>query len=269
MNDTESITQKTKKTILHTAIASLVFGMPALVIFLSRFFIFVFPDRLDLMLINIMGVLGICGLLFSVATVAKISRLSLAVVILVVVILFILNFVNSHRYYKSDSFWAFWALMRAILYAGVLLIVAAGVVCVRASKTKGFLTYGIIAFVGLVLTSFICLAWISLAYWYKPKLPCRWTIFELGQAMKAYARKNNDQFPDPKQWCDILLKSEGVGIENFICPSIDIRNRKHERLFLRPVPKVGRCQFAMNPSCKRDSPEDTVLLFEAKEGWNH
>ncbi len=260
MSGTENNIQSLKPRVSKSAVASLTLGVLAFLILNLRVFILIFPDHLDLLLINVMGVVGICGFIFGIVTVAKISRLALVIVMLLVVILFIQTFI-AVPVCKSNS------SVVELISIVVLLTYAAGV-CIRESKNKGFLKHGIIAFVGLVLTSFIFLAWMGLAYWYKPELPCDRNIFKLGQAMEAYARKHNGQFPDPNQWCDLLLKSKDVSIENFICPSIDIRNRKHEKLFLRPVPKVGRCQFAMNPNCKRDSPEDTILLFEAKEGWN-
>ena len=30
----------------------------------------------------------------------------------------------------------------------------------------------------------------------------------------------------------------------------------------------NKCNYAMNPDCKPDSPGDMVLLFETKAGWN-
>jgi hypothetical protein len=32
--------------------------------------------------------------------------------------------------------------------------------------------------------------------------------------------------------------------------------------------RQGRSNYAMNPQCEPNSPRDTVLLFEAKAGWN-
>ena len=32
--------------------------------------------------------------------------------------------------------------------------------------------------------------------------------------------------------------------------------------------RKGRCHYAMNPNCYPNSPSDTVLLFETKDGWN-
>ena len=61
------------------------------------------------------------------------------------------------------------------------------------------------------------------------------------------------QYPDPSKWCDVLLKRYPPGgKEQFKCPSAG----------------EGKCHYAMNPNCKVDSPADTVLLFETKDGWN-
>ena len=32
--------------------------------------------------------------------------------------------------------------------------------------------------------------------------------------------------------------------------------------------EVIRCHYAINPNCEPNSPKDTVLVFEAKGGWN-
>ena len=40
------------------------------------------------------------------------------------------------------------------------------------------------------------------------------------------------------------------------------------RLHICPSAGEGRSHYAMNPNCKPDSPDDMVLLFETKSGWN-
>jgi len=43
------------------------------------------------------------------------------------------------------------------------------------------------------------------------------------------------------------------------------RMREH---FKCPTAGEGKCHYAMNPDCKPESPDDMVLLFETKAGWN-
>jgi len=54
-----------------------------------------------------------------------------------------------------------------------------------------------------------------------------------------------------RQWCDAIAKGR-VKDDTLICPSAG----------------KGRCHYAMNRDYKADAPGDTVLLFEAKPGWN-
>jgi prepilin-type processing-associated H-X9-DG protein len=58
------------------------------------------------------------------------------------------------------------------------------------------------------------------------------------------------------KWCDLLVQYGGIDEKQFVCKSA-----------LRGGDK-GRCHYAMNPNCEPNSPEDVVLLFETKGGWN-
>jgi len=153
MSDTENNTQSQKSRVSKSAVASLTLGILGFLIFLLRFHIFVFPDSLDLLLNNIMGVLGICGFIFGIATVLRISRLATMLVISAVAIS-LAKIAMSNPFIHSDSFRA---LMGVMLLAGALLMFAAGVVCFVVSKARGLLKHGIVVFVGLLLSSFVCL----------------------------------------------------------------------------------------------------------------
>jgi hypothetical protein len=66
-------------------------------------------------------------------------------------------------------------------------------------------------------------------------------------------------YPPAPTWCSVAVRRcvsrgdpEKTVLEHLACPS---------------VPTVG-CHYAMNAKCKPDSPPDTVLLFETKDGWN-
>jgi len=61
-------------------------------------------------------------------------------------------------------------------------------------------------------------------------------------------------YPDPNHWCDDVF--EGY---------------KYKYLYERSpfrCPSVNESQYAMNPLCEPNSPDDTVLLFETTTGWN-
>ena len=73
------------------------------------------------------------------------------------------------------------------------------------------------------------------------------------RSMLKNAAKAGGSYPAPATWADIFYWTpQGKTLHWFRCPSAG----------------VGNCHYAMNPSCKPDSPEDTVLLFETTAGWN-
>jgi hypothetical protein len=102
-------------------------------------------------------------------------------------------------------------------------------------------------------------------------------------------------YPAPDRWCDAIVEalrgqyftyadwgdkkersySDARIAKMFICPSADMSTKqsrsssetRDDRQLNEPVGE-WRSNYAMNPDCKRDSPPDTVLLFEASHGWN-
>jgi hypothetical protein len=68
-------------------------------------------------------------------------------------------------------------------------------------------------------------------------------------------------YPPASSWCGALVKY----YEDANSPSSVTEFTKELKC---PCAREGRCNYAMNPECKPGSPKDTVLLFEAKPGWN-
>jgi hypothetical protein len=94
-------------------------------------------------------------------------------------------------------------------------------------------------------------------------------IGQLSHAMRLYANDYKNQYPDPNQWCDLLLEHGHVKVEHFTWPSLIFRMPVSRERVTWPVPTKGRSRWAMNPNCRTsNSPMDMVLLFEAEEGWN-
>jgi len=79
---------------------------------------------------------------------------------------------------------------------------------------------------------------------------CMWNLRELGKVINEYSESHNRQLPVFNKWCDLL--SPDLTENLFICPSSD----------------KAKCHYAMNPNCEANSPNDVVLLFETKGGWN-
>ena len=88
------------------------------------------------------------------------------------------------------------------------------------------------------------------------KVACQYNLAKLGKAIQAYSNRYDQKYPTPDIWCDLLVEHADVNEEDFVCGGA-----------LKSGDK-GRCHYAINPYCTPDSPDDTVLLFETKGGWN-
>lgn len=84
---------------------------------------------------------------------------------------------------------------------------------------------------------------------------CGVSLAALGQAIFLY-NDDYDRYPAEDKWCDLLVKFTDVDKARFICR--DALKAGDE----------GPCHYAMNPQCRPSSPDDVVLLFETKGGWN-
>jgi prepilin-type processing-associated H-X9-DG protein len=87
------------------------------------------------------------------------------------------------------------------------------------------------------------------------RMTCGTNLQGLGKAMYIYAYDNNDRFPTPSKWCDLLSQHAEVAPAIFRCKG---RNE-------------GPCNYAMNKAAEglgTNAPPDMVLLFETAPGWN-
>ena len=80
------------------------------------------------------------------------------------------------------------------------------------------------------------------------QIKCMTNLSRLGKALRKYAQDYNNVYPTPEKWCDLLALPEEISR----CPG----------------GKGSRCDYAMNPNCEPNSPEEMVLLFESTGGWN-
>ncbi len=84
------------------------------------------------------------------------------------------------------------------------------------------------------------------------RLVCGANLKQLGKVMHRYANDNNQNYPQVNKWCELLIGYADVPEKAFVCRS-GIETR---------------CHYAINPNIEPDSPNDVVLLFETKGGWN-
>lgn len=140
----------------------------------------------------------------------------------------------------------------------------------RGGKKSVFLKAKLPAIFGIFLAFLIFIHWFNRhTSWLKNKTfraPCASNLRCLGLAMKIYA-SDYGRYPEPNQWCDLLIQYGEMNERQFVCPSL-ILYCCNKEIFVRPRPQTGRCYYAMNPYCQPNSPPDTVLLFETDEGWN-
>jgi endonuclease/exonuclease/phosphatase family metal-dependent hydrolase len=88
-----------------------------------------------------------------------------------------------------------------------------------------------------------------------PVSACATNLKVLGIGIIIY---NDDfgKYPTPDKWCDLL-------IENNL-----FETKESGRPLKCPQNQKDICSYAMNPNCEPNSPDDVVLLFESKGGWN-
>ena len=73
-------------------------------------------------------------------------------------------------------------------------------------------------------------------------------------------------YPSSNKWCDSMLQPlyQSVGIK----PPLFVSTTLDKKIHICPSAGEGKNHYAMNLNCKPDSPDDMVLLFETKAGWN-
>lgn len=81
---------------------------------------------------------------------------------------------------------------------------------------------------------------------------CGMNLAGCRSALQIYRNGNNNKYPKLDEWCDLI--NEYVLEDGFVCLATS---------------GIGeRCSYAINPNCEPNSPNDVVLLFESKDGWN-
>ena len=88
----------------------------------------------------------------------------------------------------------------------------------------------------------------------------RFRLYEKASKSLPLGLFSKKPYPAPNRWCDSMLRAYRRATEM----STEYVMRPH----ICPSAGQGKCHYAMNPNCKRDSPSDVVLLFETKVGWN-
>ncbi|UCC23610.1 MAG: hypothetical protein JSW23_06045, partial [Planctomycetota bacterium] len=123
---------------------------------------------------------------------------------------------------------------------------------IRKYKLKGIkLATGALAINTVILTGIIAITLLVV----RPiiyRMVCGMNMDGLGIALQIYANDFDGKYPTCDKWCDLLIEHADVSPTQFACPTA----------------KKGPGNYAINPNCEPNSPNDVVLVFETKEGWN-
>jgi hypothetical protein len=90
------------------------------------------------------------------------------------------------------------------------------------------------------------------------RMDCGYNMSRLATAMLIYTNDNDDKFPTPSKWCDLLIECSDYA--------------KPSRFRCKGATK-GPCNYAMNKNIEKYSfnslrDSNMVLLFETHPGWN-
>jgi len=143
--------------------------------------------------------------------------------------------------------------MKLFLLAPILAI--GGLIHVQASKKniggKGFAYSTFALFFFFIMFHLMT----SGKPYYLPRFECSGHLKAIGQTIYDNMDVFDDKWPTAETWCDFLHEKGGIPTENFKCPKDD----------------VGPCSYIMNknlPLSVNDTPENMVVLFEGRPGWN-
>jgi len=163
------------------------------------------------------------------------------------------GWLKSNRFCALAGFWIYILSLPVGLITGIIADS-------RIHKSKGLLTGRVFSISGTIL-ALIFIVQILIPprnprREYAYRIICGANLRALGMAMHKYAIDYENKYPTVDKWCDLLLQYAGITEEKFIC---------------REAFKKGNqkpCHYAINPNCEPNSPDDIVLLFETKGGWN-
>ena len=89
---------------------------------------------------------------------------------------------------------------------------------------------------------------------FNPKYGCQANLEGISIAIKLYAKENQGKLPLRPNWCDVLRDELFVTPKSFICPGA--KNKSYSYALNKNV--IGLDKI----------PDDVVVLFDSKLGWN-
>ena len=95
---------------------------------------------------------------------------------------------------------------------------------------------------------------------YALRVECANKLSELSLYFSNF-RYDKSKYPEPARWCDTIVQDD-------LTSGFTAAREEAVRQLQCPAAMKGKCHYAMNPKCTFASSPDTVLLFEARAGWN-
>ena len=199
----------------------------------------------------------------------KTSKLAIVSLLLVIVSFIILPFrlkVYRPEYIDISG----WHIVRSL---GLIILPLSFYALLHIRKHKDKLKGKSFALMGAIFAACVLLWFLQEKFDRREPgydFPCGSHINGLGKAVKLY-EGDFGQYPDPDKWCDLLVKFCDVDLKLFICDSgapVSYNLVYGKLKYAQPKPQKGNCNYAINPNCEPNSPDDTVMLFETKIDWN-
>jgi hypothetical protein len=259
MNEEKSKTTK----ILIFAILSLLCGIVGIIVILLRIF-FYRPWWSEYVGRNVSFLAGIAGLILGFAILRTIDRQRATRTFFIILFILALQPLLYFLPYPILQLLSMFISMVVLLVIFVMPIIPKS----YFSMKNEFIS-GTFANSSIVISTLLIIFW-----WIETCMPaatslrmgCGGNLARIGKTIKIYSKEHHGQYPDPNQWCNILLQYDKIKKTDFLCTEIKYRWKR--QVFPLPIPKYYECYYAMNPNCEPNSPIDTVLLFETKGGWN-
>lgn len=138
------------------------------------------------------------------------------------------------------------------LFSGIIGLIR---IIIKRKETSGTIRAIIAIILSLTLLAVVIPAIIHVR---SPDLViCKGNLYCIRKAFLKYAQNNQGKYPNADKWCDEIIEYlDATAKKHFLCPTALQHKDK------------GPCHYAMNPNCEPNSPNDIVLLFETKGGWN-
>jgi hypothetical protein len=218
MNEKEDTIQTPKQKIPILGIISLLLGILGIsaIVFRIAFYL---PWWSEYVARNIVGLSGIAGLIIGWLALVKISRRITFIILIIIIFSFLLHgFAVSGR---DLQFLRTLSGYLSLACLGVLLIV--GIALRRLPKYRKRYKSSFLTISGIVITFVLSVIWFTetcMPAATAVRMACGSNMAGLGRTIMMYSNDNQGCYPDPDQWCNLLLQYDHIKKNDFLCTEI-------------------------------------------------